>query len=234
MALLGTNVDFTKATSLAAAPAFAEIGTVGARTGRPRMVAVHERYFDGDLDEQAAYWLGFIFADGCVRWIDAQGHGRWVLRINLQTGDVEHLRKLYTVLGGAVAVTSRCARFTAHSRYLCARLGSLGVVPRKSSAPCEPPVLEGAALRGFLRGLFDGDGCLHVSKRGYLQAAFTGHPALVRWFVDAVGVKGSSRLRDGTLYYQWTGGRQARAVVRALYPGVPVLARKIAIAERWF
>lgn len=223
MAILGENLD--------TAQSFNDIGAVGVRSGRPRSVHVTEDYFD-DLGVEQAYWLGFIYADGCVIWTDSAGRSRWVLTINLKPDDTDHLFKLHAALGGSFKV-GKAARLNAHSRYLCARLGSLGVVPRKSYAPCAPPPMRGEVLRSFLRGMFDGDGCLHETKKGYLQAAFCGHPAIVRWFVEKVGVSGSEHLRDGTLYYQWSGGRQARALIRNLYPGTPSLDRKAAIAARW-
>ena len=107
-------------------------------------------------------------------------------------------------------------------------------MPRKSANPCAPPLLAGPEIRAFLRGMFDGAGCLHETKRGYLQAAFTGHPDIVKWFVWAVGVGTNGvRLRNGTAYAQWTSGPLAKKVCRVLYPGEPSLDRKAAIAERW-
>ena len=39
-----------------------------------RMGNFNERYFDQIESEAKAYWLGFIFADGCVLWNERTGN----------------------------------------------------------------------------------------------------------------------------------------------------------------
>lgn len=210
-------------------PDLAQVFTPERRTGRPRLVEVYPEFFAEPLTTTAGYWLGFIYADGSVAWKPS-----WTLTINLKLDDAMHLRGLVSNLGGRLVKKHKLVRYNAFSKKLCERLAWFGIIPRKSYGPVRPPNLEGAVQRAFLRGLFDGDGCLHVSKRGHLQAAFCGHPAVVEWFVATVGVVGSQRFRGNTLYYQWTGGRQARKIVRALYNGPgPALERKAEIARRY-
>lgn len=214
-------------------PNLEEVFVFQKRTGQPRRWPVHVDFFAEPLSVDAAYWLGFIYADGSVSWKRPTGKGAWVLTICLKPSDAFHLRLLQEKLGGRVRV-GKAARLDVYSKLLCERLAELGVVPRKSWSPVCPPSLFGDSRIAFLRGMFDGDGCLHVNKRGYIQAAFCGHPDLVEWFVEQVGVIGSSMRRDNTLYYQWTGGRQARAIIRVLYGHEgPSLKRKQMIADRF-
>lgn len=204
------------------------------KSGRPAKHFCNTWVFDNPLSIDATYWLGFIYADGSVSWVDCEGRSRFELQINVQLRDLGHLWKLRCLLGGDVRITTSCARFGIGSKQLCHRLSQLGIMPQKSQYPLEPPQLHGDAKIAFLRGLFDGDGCLHITKRGYLQAAFCGHPAIVKWFACEVGIAGSERFRDNTLYYQWTSGCAAKQLVRYLYgTSGPALKRKAEIAKRF-
>lgn len=198
------------------------------RTGRPRTVWVAEDYFD-TLDAERWYWLGFIVADGCVTTANFQ----YQLIINLASRDKPHLAALFARLGGSLRQSVPNAWcYRACSKRLALRLADLGAVPRKSYTPVPlPPTHANAA---FLRGLFDGDGCLHVTRRGHLQAAFCGHPMLVEWFVKQCGVRHNGmQMRGNTLYAQWTSAPRAKELCRVLYvpDGAPRLARKAKIAE---
>jgi hypothetical protein len=212
----------------------------GARTrsGQPRKIFVEEGYFEAPLDVERAYWLGFIYADGSVC-----ASPRWELKINLAEKDAEHLRSLQARIGGTFAIRtrSRClkggtdiASLGVYSRRLVLSLMRLGVVPRKTTNPVPPPEMGGVVLVAFLRGLFDGDGCLHVTRRGSLQAAFCGNWEVVDWFLRAVRipVNGKPRRRGICAYAQWTSGWLAKALSGLLYnaPG-PRLKRKGDIAR---
>ena len=203
-----------------------------AKTGCPRVIPVRDNCFDGVLDVERAYWLGFIYADGSITF-----KPRWTLSVHLAARDEPHVVDLRDFVGGRVSPTKAGAvRLLVHSRALCLSLARQGVLPRKSFAPAAPPSLDGDRRLALLRGIFDGNGCLHVTRRGHLQAAFCGHPAVVAWFVDQVGVatNGTPRIRGGAAYAQWTSGQRAAELTRALYgaPG-PRLARKAAVARRY-
>lgn len=199
------------------------------RRGRPRINAVCEDLFDGQLDVERAYWLGFIYADGSVAY-----KPYWAVTVTLAAKDEGHVLALCHLLGGRVARTkSGAVRLLAHSKALCRSLATHGVVPRKSYEPVAPPTLTGDLHRAFLRGLFDGNACLHITRRGHFQAAFCGHPAIVTWFCEQVGIEtnGAPRIRGGAAYAQWTSSARATALAAFLYGGSgPHLERKARIA----
>jgi len=217
--LLGPSTDFASAPALPAP---------SARTGRPRLVDINTKAFR-TLDVAAAYWLGFIFADGHV---SAQT-GRWELVVHLAEVDRRHIEELRELVGGTIGRTSTGSRLRVCSRALVEDLVSLGVYPRKSTRCGRPPVLDGEPRRAFLRGLFDGDGCLHLAKGRHPMAAFCGRPEIVDWFVREVSVSPVSfRDRGVTRYAQWSSSTAARALATFLYGGPgPRLARKAALAE---
>ena len=206
-----------------------EVFVDAGRRGRPRVNAVREGAFDGPLDAEQAYWLGFIYADGSVAY-----KPYWTVTVSLAAKDAGHVHALHTLLGGQVTTTTAgAARLLVHSKALCRSLAERGILPRKSYEPATPPTLEHEIRRAFLRGLFDGNGCFHRTKRGHLQAAFCGHPAVVDWFCQqvAIGPNGAPRVRGGAAYAQWTSATRAADLARLLYGGPgPRLERKARVA----
>lgn len=211
--------------------------------GRPRTIQVNHEVFSPlpeELSEEACYWLGFIFADGCV-----SAKPRWCLAVNLKHQDLDHLLKLEAFLGGRARAGKKAARYMAFSKELVQLLVMLGVLPRKSTEPGLPPEgLTDEQSIALLRGMFDGDGCLHEAKRfGALSAHFCGHPDVVDWFITAmlrhnVPKPGSLRKRGNTTYAQWAKQDHALLLAETLYGRAarpktgPALARKVETAHR--
>lgn len=120
----------------------------------------NEDFFEIIDSEEKAYWLGFIFADGCVY----KGTGStYRLQINLKYGDISHLKKFQTSLGSDYKIqvkevnNSMVAILKINSTKLCKDLINLGVIERKSLV-CEFPKIKDEFIHHFIRGYFDGDG----------------------------------------------------------------------------
>jgi hypothetical protein len=207
-----------------------------------------ETYFN-EIDTAAkVYWLGFIFADGCVVWHD--GRKQYILIVQLAEKDAEHLAAMDRDMGGnrepRPVPSTRSARMAWYSKPLCERLIALGVMPRKSAGdtiPAYPPKFE----RDFWRGFFDGDGCISWSPSPrstglpVYRANVCGAEAVVlafqAWAMRAAGVHeqtpGLARSLAGcrpTYVIQWSGNRQVAALTTALYHGsTRYLPRKFAL-----
>jgi hypothetical protein len=223
MALIPQSTDYTRGIPCAAP-------YVQQRLGRPRKTWVNETYFD-TLDEMNLYWLGFIMADGSVSAVPGRS---WQLVINLAKKDLQHLKNLHAKIGGTIVPCGdNAVGLIVCSKHMVLRLMSLGVVPRKSYAPM--PLSDDLATTSFLRGLFDGDGCLSVTaggKCGKLLAHFCGHPLLVEWFIRHMGAKKCwRRMRNGTLYASWPRA-DSTEIASKLYiqDGTPRLTRKAILA----
>ena len=125
---------------------------------RTNSAILNHRYFNRIDTPQKAYWLGFLMADGCVssRQLD----------IALKSSDAEHLRLLAKNLGSNLDVkiqTSKGyerARLTISSPQMVKDLEKHGVIPRKSLQVKWPSRLPKNLEMHFIRGLFDGDGCI--------------------------------------------------------------------------
>ncbi|MHA1469528.1 MAG: hypothetical protein ACTSSP_03070 [Candidatus Asgardarchaeia archaeon] len=125
-------------------------------------------FFSSINSEKSAYWLGFIFADGCI--CDSHGTTK-SLNIHLSTKDELHLKAFQKDIKSRLKIhlVKEKDKNSVYCRYysnkLCEDLIRLGCVPRKSTIlnfPDIPPLLH----RHFIRGYIDGDGCICLRKNG--------------------------------------------------------------------
>ena len=105
------------------------------------------------MDEIGQYWLGFIYADGC--------HTRPpVVSIGLQIHDYNHLIKLADDLSlpyGIVKISNRDCHINVCCRDLSSVLCYYGINPNNAYKRHVPKLDD---YRHYMRGLFDGDGCI--------------------------------------------------------------------------
>jgi intein-encoded DNA endonuclease-like protein len=129
---------------------------------RLRTYAFDENYFDNIDNQEKAYWLGFIAADGHV-----SDDG---LVIGLCIKDVDHLNKFKLAIGANNSIKyikdkTQC-RVSLYSYVLRDSLRKWGFYKDKSYSLQFPNVPNEYASH-FIRGIFDGDGCLSVGKNTY-------------------------------------------------------------------
>ena len=121
--------------------------------------------FDNIDTEEKAYWLGFIYADGCV----THNGNNLMLSIALCTEDNEHLQKFKKFLksnspiktyGTSYNKTKKCCKIVIRDSHLCQTLINHGVVINKSNVLKFPDFINKDLISHFIRGYFDGDGCI--------------------------------------------------------------------------
>lgn len=141
-----------------------------------RKYKVNINYFDTIDTEDKAYFLGLLYADGCNH--DSCGNYSIVLSLHEQDKDIlekfqiqlENTRPLYYQPGGirknkdgSIKFTYRGAyQLAVSSKYMCERLTELGMTPRKTYTLSFPKFINIELLRHFIRGYFDGDGCIYT------------------------------------------------------------------------
>lgn len=136
-----------------------------------------ENYFENIDNDEKAYWLGFLFADGCVldRKNSKNPNGRgMVLEVGLKGEDFWQLFNLRKCLKSNNPIRYKKVklgdkeydsyRFCVASKKLCEDLIKLGCVPRKSLTLKYPESLEEIYFPSFVRGYFDGDGWFSFIK----------------------------------------------------------------------
>ena len=133
----------------------------------------NENVFDEINTEEKAYWLGFIFADGYISNNDLCIYKN-VFEISLKLADVEQLNKFNVFMNhikNNVKTDDYRCRWAVMNSHLWNQLNSYGCVPNKSlklTFPDKSIFKDIELIRHFIRGYFDGDGCITFHKYKYV------------------------------------------------------------------
>ena len=144
------------------------IYNLGSLLNRKRKYHFNEKYFDDISNEHKAYWLGFIYADGCHR------EERNSLSITLQENDEKLLQKFYEDIEcdkpirkyyNKIVDKYYTSIYVQHP-HLSKTLLKQGVTNNKSFKIKFPSdeIVPNDLKRHFIRGYFDGNGCIYVPK----------------------------------------------------------------------
>ncbi len=126
-------------------------------------------YFDDIFEnidnEEKAYWLGFLYADGYVR--ERKGTGS-ELKLKLAVNDKSHLDKFSRFISTddlpivyEEYKNSKSFRISVNSKKIVHDLITHGCVNKKSLI-IQFPKLNSDLIQHFIRGYFDGDGCICI------------------------------------------------------------------------
>jgi hypothetical protein len=145
-----------------------------------RKYKLNEDYFNIIDDEYKAYWLGFIYADGCIN-----NKKNCNLAIKLSVKDFNHLEKFckcietnkpvrkYKNNNGFGKGNEYCI-ITICSKNIVNQLINKGCFENKSLILKFPEFLKEDLIKHFIRGYFDGDGSIFLAKSsGYDIPAIT-------------------------------------------------------------
>lgn len=213
--------------------------------GPPPLVARPECFAEPESCEEAAYFIGFLMADGCI---SETPHGRHAVSVGVQLRDREVIDRLNAFVGGhyKVRITrpdplrpnvqQQAPLFFSHP-IVAADLARHGLTPRKSLTAAFPDHL--LDNRHVWRGMIDGDGSVgwHTFKgRRYPKLSLVGSPASIRQFVDYVrricpGFKGTPRPGRFGTYNTCIVGGHASTAAKVLYSNCNIaLSRKAKVA----
>ena len=134
--------------------------------------------FDSINTEEKAYWLGFIFADGYVRYDDKIG--TYSLEIELSSIDYNHITKFkkflkdtrddsviktrYRLVKG---IKHEMSRYRIFGKHIVSKLQSYGCISGKSTLlvfPNKSIFSSSNFITDFIRGYIDGNGCLYSNN----------------------------------------------------------------------
>lgn len=141
-----------------------------------RRYDVNHTYFDKIDNEEKAYWLGFIYADGYIRERKTGNS----LEIKLSVKDINHLELFRKNLDsnylikesfskvkykGGVSVSHMC-HLAIYSLQIVESIKTKGVHSRKTFTIGKPNIDEDL-IPHFIRGYFDGDGSFSFNSKNY-------------------------------------------------------------------
>jgi hypothetical protein len=137
-----------------------------------------DSYFKIINDERKSYWLGFLYADGCV-YKKSENNGEVIIQLKPDDRnileeflkDIKSDRHVHVNKKGYVSI---CISSTEMVNDLI----KLGCVPRKSLVLQFPSkkIVPQYLLSHFIRGYMDGDGCIstyYKRKKGRITAILT-------------------------------------------------------------
>lgn len=199
-----------------------------------------EGFFDSIDSEDKAYILGLIYADGCL---SPRGERRGSVR--LSQIDKELMVKVAVAFGlGEQALycihpSEKRGYKNSKIQYslelqggpLYQRLIELGCTPRKSLTCGHPP--DGAIppdlIRHFIRGYFDGDGCINVFNKFYKRVCIVGTMDTLAWIGKNLPFFYSlppHRTTDGMFYLTFGAVSSIEWFRDYLYTDAEVFSRK--------
>lgn len=169
-------------------------------------IMINEEYFNV-WSNKMAYILGFTIADGCVLYKGYSntfnGHG-YSLRYHIHTKDKEILEFIKSELApnnsikeyvntGNDGIVRRSANLIISSKILLDSLIKLNVSPNKTGNEKFPKNMPKEFFPDFLRGYFDGDGCLFVGTQKQNNKIY----GLYNFKIVCANTKFLEQLKDG-------------------------------------
>lgn len=122
---------------------------------------VNEKFFS-EWSPEMAYVLGFIYADGNM--------SRNAYKIRISSKDRQILEDIKRVMSSTHSIKEESNKFgtwytlSISNKKIYSDLRKLGVYPNKSLSMRMPKVPK-ELVHHFIRGYFDGDGCIYEIKR---------------------------------------------------------------------
>lgn len=189
---------------------------------------------------EAAYWLGFILADGCLHLTNLNnfnGH----FSIDISGEDKEHLYKFASFIEADQDIVqftthSITGNLLAHVQLCCAEtqkdLFNLGIKPKKSG---QERWIETPFPADFIRGCYDGDGYIKKDLHSIgLVGSYELLEAIQQHFLSVLDIQPKSIGEHGTIYrIEYTSKIDKKKIANYLwYDGCISLDRKQLLAEK--
>lgn len=192
----------------------------------------NKSFFKTIDNEQKAYWLGFIAADGNVG-SDKKGKARY-LAIGIKESDRHHLELFKSVINATHPIKTvtctnkgkkhKLSKITICSIGLADDLMFHGVKPRKSYDYKFPSTIPNNLLRHYIRGHFDGDGSWHLQKGKYPCFSMVGHSDFIKslqlHLIEACDLSKNKIIETNkpyTMRVLYTGGKQCKKIFDYMY-----------------
>lgn len=204
-----------------------------------------ENYFETIDTQEKAYWLGFIMADGCVYKGNSKNSFR--LQINLSAKDRVVLEDFQKAIGSDYKIQDKVVNncnsclLKINSTKMCTDLMNHGVIQRKSLKCTFPTTIPDNLIWHFMRGYFDGDGCISISQRrnGRITISFSicaGKDMCAEFQKHMPGTILYSLKRNSNIFYVESGGTDIiKNIYCSLYKDASIyLKRKKDIFDKFY
>ena len=163
-------------------------------------------------NEEKAYWLGFLYADGNVT-------DRGTVELSLKLSDKKHLEKFRDFLSfkGKIYTDSFRCRLMFKDSKISQDLIKQGCLKRKSlilQFP-EDTQIPDKLLSHFIRGYFDGDG--HIRKKGSITIDLLGTEQFLKSLLLKTDICSTVKKTESKAYSIRLCGDRARKFCKIIY-----------------
>ena len=160
-----------------------------------RKYEINSNYFELIDSEEKAYFLGLLYADGNI------SSSRNAMKIMLHPKDIDILEKFSTIIYGFIKIDKsgmnkdgqEYVSVSVYSKKFCSDLVKLGCTPVKTFTIIFPrDLLPENLLWHFIRGFFDGDGCISIANINRPVIDFTSNVIFIeglKLFLEENGIK---------------------------------------------
>jgi hypothetical protein len=124
---------------------------------------INTSFFKEINSEESAYFLGLLYADGCVQ----MSNGAYTVSLKLKSDDQIIIEKFRDIMSPSSPIKisyGKYSYFRINQKEICDQLGALGCAPNKSLILEFPTKVPANLIKHFLRGYSDGDGCIYKNK----------------------------------------------------------------------
>lgn len=137
-----------------------------------RTYFIDETYFDEIDTEDKAYFLGWLYSDGCNSTYDNKGKNRYNIILQLQKRDKEILDTFLSYMKSDAPLSYVAPRaeneqgyyrMSVYNKHMSQMLEKHGVTANKTFTVTYPTWLPEELQHHFIRGVFDGDGCVSIA-----------------------------------------------------------------------
>jgi len=187
-----------------------------------RLYEYDEKFFREIDSPTKAYWVGFLMADGCV--IRSNNNGS--VTVHVSEKDMAVLTHLRSDLCSNLPIgpTATGVRLSVGSVQMADDLIRLGVTPNKTGHERFPFAhLIEAYHPDFIRGFFDGDGCVHIRKsRNHIPEFILASKSKqiltdVRQILESNCDLNQNKISGSQFFYLRYSGRQVKSIYDYLY-----------------
>lgn len=185
------------------------------KTSTIRKKSVNEDYFNLIDSHEKAYWLGFIYADGCV--YSNKSNGNYIVTITLTESDKDVIKQFKKDIKSDHKISRiKPSIFNGHvskpkvgisisSKKIYKSLIKLGLSECKSLR-LKKPNIQSKYYPSFIRGYFDGDGSVYCTKsrnNTFYRCSITGSTEFMKWIrsILPIDVRLYKEKRTNGIYY---------------------------------
>lgn len=185
-------------------------------------------FFDKIDSEAKAYFLGLLFADGTIRKTTANQH---YISLCSQIADLSTIQQLHRLLHSCTKIQTvrddNTARCQFSSEHMYNKLAAYGMCPHTKFGRKIPGLIPKKYLHHFVRGLFDGDGCIsYTTRERYPRIEFIASPFLLDTIIQAIGLHCSICKRGNISYIQYAANADVQKTFTYLYKNATIYLKR--------